>query len=79
MFIYGQICDMDSTTTLWPQAFVPKYPHLAAVPRKPKDPHCPLTIIWWNPTIDDFVPCPNTLIGGLSQLAPSCFKALDDC
>ena len=65
--------------TLWPQAFVPEYPHLAAIPRKPEDPHHPLSIMWWNPTISDFVPCSNSLIEGLGQLAPSRFKALDDC
>ena len=65
--------------TLWPQVFVPEYPHLAAIPRKPEDPHHPLSIMWYNPTTFDFVLCPNSLIDGLGQLSPSRFKALDDC
>jgi len=35
--------------------------------------------MWWNPTLFDFLPYPNSLVEGLSQLDPSCYRALYDC
>jgi len=55
------------------------YPHLAAIPCKPKDPNHPLSIMWWNPIMSDFMLCPNSLVEGLSQLSPSCYEAMCKC
>ena len=65
--------------TLWPQAFVPMYLHLATILCKPKDPNHPLSIMWWNPTMSDFMPCPNSLVEGLGQLSPSRYEAMCKC
>jgi len=68
-----------SVSTLWQQTFISKYPHLAAIQRKPTNPNDPLSIMWWNPTLFDFLPCPNSLVVGLSQLNPARYKDLYDC
>ena len=44
----------DDDFTLWPQLYHVKYPHLAAVPKKPEDPVDPLSIMWWTPTVENF-------------------------
>lgn len=40
--------------TLCPQPYLNEYPHLGAIPMRPEDPEDPLSIMWWNPTLDDF-------------------------
>ena len=35
--------------------------------------------MWWNPILFDFLPCPNSLVVGLSQLNPAHYKDLYDC
>jgi hypothetical protein len=40
--------------TLWPQPWVEMFCHLGAIPRKPDDPNDDLSIMWWDPTPDDF-------------------------
>ena len=57
--------------TLWPQAFLIEYPHLAAIPRQPEDPKDPLAIMWWNPTRADFFPLENEILDGIGQLSTS--------
>ena len=55
--------------TLWPQPYLIQYPHLGAIPRRPEDPNHPLSIMWWNPTRDDFRPLENDFMEGLGQLS----------
>ena len=55
--------------TLWPQPYLVQYPHLGAIPRRPEDPNHPLSIMWWNPTQDDFKPLENDFMEGLGQLS----------
>jgi hypothetical protein len=57
--------------TLWPQPFLTQYPHLGAIPRRPENPDHPLSIMWWNPTRDDFRPLQNDVMEGLGQLSLS--------
>ena len=56
---------------LWPQPWVANYCHLGAVPRKPDNPNDPLSIMWWDPTGDDFESFGGSLIDGLGQLSGS--------
>ena len=65
--------------TLWPQAYVIQYPHLGAIPRKPDDPHDPLSLMWWDPTESDFVLSPNALVDGLGQLSRDMCEKFDTC
>jgi hypothetical protein len=61
--------------TLWPQPYLTHYPHLGAIPRRPEDPSHPLSIMWWNPTRDDFRPLENDFMEGLGQLSiPNVWK-----
>jgi hypothetical protein len=57
--------------TLWPQPYLTRYPHLGAIPRRPEDPDHSLSIMWWNPTRDDFRPLKNDVMEGLGQLSLS--------
>ena len=45
--------------------------HLGAIPRKPDDPNDPLSIMWWDPTGDDFESFGGSLVDGLGQLSGS--------
>jgi len=44
---------------------------LGAIPRKPDDPNDDLSIMWWDPTPDDFQFFGGSLIDGLGQLSGS--------
>ncbi|KAF8801224.1 hypothetical protein BYT27DRAFT_7262258 [Phlegmacium glaucopus] len=55
--------------TLWPQPYLLEYPHLGAIPRRPEDPNDSLSIMWWNPTREDFCPLDNGVLDGLGQLS----------
>jgi hypothetical protein len=57
--------------TLWPQPFLMEYPHLGAIPRRPDDPHDPLSIMWWNLTRAVFFPLQNGVLDGMGQLSTS--------
>lgn len=57
--------------TLWPQPWVEMYCHLGAIPRKPDDPNDPLSIMWWDPSGDDFKFFGNSLVDGIGQLSGS--------
>jgi len=57
--------------TLWPQPWVASYCHLGAIPRKPNDPNDILSIMWWDPTRDDFKPFGGSLVDGLGELSES--------
>ena len=56
---------------LWPQPWVERFCHLGAIPRKPEDPNDPLSIMWWDPTCDDFESFGGSLIDGLGELLGS--------
>ena len=57
--------------TLWPQPWVEMHCHLGAIPRKPDDPNDPLSIMWWDPTPDDFKFFGGSLVDGLGELSGS--------
>jgi hypothetical protein len=57
--------------TLWPQPWVERYCHLGAIPRKPDDPNDPLSIMWWDPTCDDFKSLGGSLVDGIGELSGS--------
>lgn len=57
--------------TLWPQPWVEMYCHLGAIPRKPDDPDDSLSIMWWDPTPDDFEFFGGSLVNGLGELSGS--------
>ena len=68
--------------TLWPQPWVEQFCHLGSIPRKPDDPNDRLSIMWWDPTRDDFISCGGSLVDGLGQLSGSkllCFRDLMSC
>jgi hypothetical protein len=56
---------------LWPQPWIEYYCHLGAIPRKPDNPDDPLSIMWWDPTPDDFKLFGGTLVDGLGELLGS--------
>jgi hypothetical protein len=55
--------------TLWPQPWVEFYCHLGAIPRKPVNPDDPLSIMWWDPSRDDFESFNGSLVDGLGELS----------
>jgi hypothetical protein len=57
--------------TLWPQHWVEEFCHLGAIPRKPDDPLDSLSIMWWDPTSDDFESFGSSIINGLGELSGS--------
>jgi hypothetical protein len=61
---------------LWPQPWVGMYCHLAAIPRKPDNPNDSLSIMWWDPTYDDFESFGSGLVHGLGELSGSKLVAL---
>ena len=62
--------------TLWPQHWVELHCHLGAIPRKPDDPNDPLSIMWWDPTPDDFKFFGASLVDGLGELSESRVSSL---
>jgi hypothetical protein len=61
---------------LWPQPWVESYCHLGAIPRKPDDPNDCLSIMWWDPTRDDFKSFGGSLVDGLGELSGSKLSSL---
>jgi hypothetical protein len=57
--------------TLWPQPWIEYYCHLGAIPRKPDDPSDSLSIMWWDPTRDDFQNFGGSLVDGIGELSGS--------
>lgn len=57
--------------TLWPQPWTAQFPHLGAIPRKRDDINDPLSIMWWDPTREDFESSDNGLVDGLGVLSRS--------
>ena len=55
--------------TLWPQPWLVEYPHLGAIPRKPGEVNHPLSIMWWDPTRDDFETFDGSIVDGLGELS----------
>ena len=64
--------------TLWPQPWVAVHCHLGAIPRKPDDPNHPLSIMWWDPTCDDFKSFDGSVVDGLGELDRSKFLSLQE-
>lgn len=64
--------------TLWPQFYTLDFPHLAAIPRKPRDSNNFLSIMWWTPTPADFVTSNNNLVRGLGQLSSAKVKIFEE-
>ena len=63
--------------SLWPQPWIVEYPHLGAIPRKPDDPLDPLSIMWWDPTSDDFESFGASIVDGLGELSKSKISSLE--
>ncbi len=63
--------------TLWPQPWVRQYPHLGAILRKPDDRDDPLSIMWWDPTGDDFESSGVRLVDGLGELSRAKFLSFE--
>ncbi|KAF9031289.1 hypothetical protein BJ165DRAFT_1535440 [Panaeolus papilionaceus] len=55
----------------WPQFLAPKYAHLPTIPRRPISDENPLAILWWDPSMRDFVPSLTGIVTGLGSLAPA--------
>ena len=64
--------------TLWPQPCVVLYCHLGSIPRKPDDPNDCLSIMWWDPTRDDFESFDGSLVDGLGKLSRSKLLSLQN-
>ena len=62
--------------TLWPQPYVESCCHLGAIPRKPDDLNDPLSIMWWDPTSDDFESFGAGVVNGLGELSGSKLSSL---
>ena len=65
---HADLCFGLDNPTLWPQPWVKMYCYLGSIPRKPKDPNDCLSIMWWEPTIDDFKSLGSSLVDGLGKL-----------
>ncbi|KAF8805279.1 hypothetical protein BYT27DRAFT_7258384 [Phlegmacium glaucopus] len=71
VYLRSDFCYGPDDPTLWPQLYLLEYPHLGAIPRRPEDPNDSLSIMWWNPTCEDFHPLDNGVLDGLGQLSIS--------
>ncbi|KAF8805828.1 hypothetical protein BYT27DRAFT_7257876 [Phlegmacium glaucopus] len=69
--LHANICYGPDNPTLWPQPWVKMFCHLGAIPRKPNNANNPLSIMWWDPTRDDFKSFSSSLIDGLGELSGS--------
>ena len=67
--LYADKCYGPDNATLWPQPWVEMFCHLGAIPRKSNDPNDNLSIMWWDPTPDDFQIFGGSLTHGLGQLS----------
>jgi hypothetical protein len=57
--------------TLWPQRWVDALCHLGSIPRKPDDLNDCLSIMWRDPTPDEFKHIGGSLVDGLGELSGS--------
>ena len=67
----ADVCYGLDDPTLLPQPWVEIFCHLGAIPRKPNDANDPLSIMWWDPTCNDFKSFGGSLVDGLGQLLGS--------
>jgi len=67
----ADVCYGPDDPTLWPQPWVKEFCHLGAIPRKPNNPNDSLSIMWWDPTPDDFESFGGSVVGGLGELSGS--------
>jgi hypothetical protein len=73
VYLRGDVRYGPDNPTLWPQPWIHPYCHLGAIPRKPDDINDSLSIIWWNPTHDDFKSFDGSLVDGLGELSRTKF------
>ncbi|KAF9044103.1 hypothetical protein BJ165DRAFT_1528670 [Panaeolus papilionaceus] len=52
----------------WPQFLAPKYAHLPTIPKRPTSDQDPLAILWWDPSMHNFVPSLTGIVTGLGSL-----------
>jgi hypothetical protein len=65
--------------TLWPQFYMEKYPHLAAIPTKVTDPTNHLSSILWTPSCGDFIQSLSSGLSGLGSIACREMEELEHC
>jgi len=75
--LHADFCYGLDDPSLWLQPWIVKYPHLGAIPRKPVDPLDPLSIMWYNPTSDDFESFGASVVYGLGELSKSKISSLE--
>ena len=69
--LHADVCYGPNDLTLWPQPYVESCCHLGAIPRKTDDLNNPLSIMWWDPTSDDFESFGAGVVNGLGELSGS--------
>ena len=69
IFLHSDFCYGPDNPMLWSQPYLTQYPHLGAILKWPEDCNHSLSIMWWNPTHDDFQPLENNFTEGLGQLS----------
>jgi hypothetical protein len=62
---------------LWPQPWIVEYPHLGAILGKPNDLMDPLSIMWWDPTPNDFESFGAGIVDSLGELSRSKMSSLE--
>ena len=72
-----QTCALPISTH-WPQPWSEKCCHMGSIPRKPNDPNDSLSIMWWDPTPDDFNSFGCSFIYGLGELSGSKLLSLKE-
>ena len=78
MYLYADYCFGPHGYMLWPQPYIPEYPHLGAIPTKPIDLYDPLSIIWWNLTHTDFISSSGAIVDGIGQLLRTGYSKLEE-
>ena len=73
----ADFCYGPDDPSLWPQPWIIKYSHLGAIPRKPDDPMNPLSIMWWDPTSDNFETFGASIVDSLGKLLRSKIFSLE--
>ncbi|PPQ81169.1 hypothetical protein CVT24_007936 [Panaeolus cyanescens] len=61
---------------MYPQPLISTQSHLPLIRKKPSDDNDPRAVLWWNPTLADFVPSTNSLVDGLGEISSSKLAAL---
>ena len=69
--LHANVCYGPDDPTLWSQPWVEIFCHLGAIPRKPDNANDPLSIMWWDPTHNNFKSFGSSLVDRLCQLSGS--------